>query len=382
MSIASYLKRIYINQVKDHINEIDPTKLWAFLSYIPEPYMKKSNSKYMLKHQNRREAILIGETFNELGYNTLNMRFDKKFSEETLYQKQCKIVFGIEPNFREMAQSCKSALKIYYATGAYYSHQNHMVISRTDDVNERKQSNIPYKRLVGEHNSIDIADYVIQIGSDLTIDTYPEQYKEKIFPIRQSSFEFLNLDFAQKSQVSSNQNYLWFGSHGSILKGLDLVLEFFSNNPSLNLHVIGNVDREFEQVFHRELHETKNIHFHGYIPINGLKLLEIANKCAFIIFPSGSEGGLPGSVINMMRLGLIPIVSRYAADNNVKELGVLMNDVTMGEIEKAIHLSQEIDKNEIMNLYDKNYKYVKENYNLEIFKMDLATSLQKILKRV
>ena len=42
---------------------------WAYISYIPEVYYKKKDLHYMLSHQNKREALIIGEIFHRLGYN-------------------------------------------------------------------------------------------------------------------------------------------------------------------------------------------------------------------------------------------------------------------------------------------------------------------------
>ena len=39
---------------------------WAYISYIPEVYYHKKDKVYMRTHQNKREALIIGEIFYSL----------------------------------------------------------------------------------------------------------------------------------------------------------------------------------------------------------------------------------------------------------------------------------------------------------------------------
>ena len=47
------------------------------------------------------------------------------------------IIFGLDPNFVTMSQKNPQALKIYYATGAYWKHQYSIVKNRIDSFNKK-----------------------------------------------------------------------------------------------------------------------------------------------------------------------------------------------------------------------------------------------------
>lgn len=96
-----------------------------------------------------------------------------------------------------------------------------------------------------------------------------------------------------KNYKDAKKHFLWFGSSRLIHKGLDLLLEIFKELPDLHLHVCGPINNElkFKDIYYEELYNTKNIHTYGFINIQSKSFKGIINKCAFIIFPSCSEGG-------------------------------------------------------------------------------------------
>ncbi|MDK0881997.1 glycosyltransferase [Clostridium perfringens] len=379
--MKKFLKKIIINIVPSYKSIIGKQNKKVICSYINDSFLfEKTNSNILLKHGNKREALVIRDVFNELGFNFYSIRYDKSMRINK-YKKWSnpQIVFGIEPNFEKLSEKYNKSIKIYYATGAYKEHQNKMIKIRTDYVNEYKLSKIPYYRMVSENNAAFKADYIIQIGSKYTIETYPKELRDKIYTIRQSSFEFLNLNINDKKKAYKKNNYMWFGSNGSILKGLDILLEYFKNDPMVNLHIVGPIDDEFIDVFKEELFCTNNINYYGYIPIYDSKLIEIANKCSFIIYPSASEGGVPGSVLNMMKLGLIPILSKYASFDEIDQLGIKIDELNQKQINKAIRKSKKLNEKELEIKFIECSKYVNDNHTLKTFKEDFKRALLKIL---
>lgn len=63
--------RIFRRNKKRHILYSLFNRKWVYISYIPDVYYNKKNTKYMLSHQNKREALVIGDIF----YSTLKLRF-------------------------------------------------------------------------------------------------------------------------------------------------------------------------------------------------------------------------------------------------------------------------------------------------------------------
>lgn len=347
----------------------------VLISYLPFPFRISIDSIEMRKHQNRREAIVIGEVFKEFGFNVDVIYYKKK---TFLPHKDYSIVFGLEPNFEKFAKRNPNAIKIYYATGAYWEFQNSAIFLRTKEVNERRNSNLKPSCLVPPHQSVELADWVIQIGSKFTISTYPPEMQHKIILIRQSSFEFLDSNTEGKNYSSIRKKFLWFGGKGAILKGLDLLLKAFVRRPDLELYIAGAPERDFVKEYANELFHTRNIHFLGWLDIKSETLRQVANSCAFVILPSASEG-VPGSVISMMRFGLVPIVSIPAAVDGMEDFGFLIYSLTPEDVLNVIDRVCNLDEDEIYRRAKLAQDFAKRNFSIETFKHDFKHVLCRAL---
>jgi len=364
---------------RPYIFSNDTNFRYAVISYITGPFNLRFLRSYMLKHQNKETAILICDVFKSLGFNVFVFDASTKLHEIRL-PKEVDVVFGEEPLFEELCKIHPESKKLYFATGAYYEHQNAMVRLLTDELNQLRNVNLPYYRLVKNHSSDELADVIVQIGSSYTLQTYPKHLRKKIRIVRQNTFEFLNYNEQVKKETFSKTTFLYFAGGGSVLKGLHIVLDYFSKRPDLKLHVVAPVEREFAKVFSTELFETKNIFFHGSLPINSHKLLEIANESSFVVLPSGSEGGAPGSVLHMMRLGMVPIVSKYAAFDGIENIGFLLKEISTEALDEAVSEALRLSKEELLKRFKFSYEFVKNNYNSKTFTEDLTRILNECLE--
>lgn len=344
------------------------------VSYLTMPFRMKHKISYLNQHQNRRETLAMADVLESLGFNCTFIRFNSFW----LPQNKCDIIFGLEPNFIKLCKKKNTAKKIYYATGAYYEHQNYIIKRRTDEFNRTHKCNVPYYRLVKPHESVNISDAIIQIGSKYTLQTYPEIFRNKIHIIRQSchSFSFPNF-IEKKSNQFSKKDYIWIGSEGSILKGLDIVIDCFLNHPEINLHIVGIIDSELKEYYSSIIKETPNIHFYGYLDMDSEIIENICLKSTFVIMPSGSEG-VPGAVINMMKLGCIPIVSKYAAFNEIENYGYLMNDLTINSLDEIIIKTKSLKDQELAIMIRKVYDFSNKEFNIQTFKDDFKRVIQEI----
>jgi hypothetical protein len=102
-------------------------------------------------------------------------------------------------------------------------------------------------------------------------------------------------------------------------------------------------------------------------------------KCAFIIFPSCSEGG-GVSVLNCMANGLIPIVTKYASIN-VDDFGIMINNLTSKDVAEAVDEAKNIDNNKLKEMAFKAMKYTRENHSMEIYTKTLYKYLVEILEK-
>lgn len=348
------------------------------ISYLTKPFRYLDDKNYLNGHQNRREVLLLDSVLNNLDFNRRYVRFDCP----TFFKRKYDVVFGLEPNFIKAANKNPDSLKVYYATGAYWKHQNRMIETRTDKFNKEHNSNVKYSRLNQPHNAAEIADYIIQIGSQYTIKTYPEELRNKIIPIRQTCHNFTFENFLnRKIEQFELTDFVWMGSNGTILKGLDLLIDYFLIHPELRLHIIGPIDPDVMDVYENIIKDKDNIKVYGFLDLDSNLIEEIALKCSYVIVPSASEGGCPGAVINMMKLGCIPVVSEYAAFDEIEKFGFLIKDFSLSAIEDTIKELRKITRKDAIEKVKNIFHFANNNFNQNVFVEDMKNAFELILNK-
>ena len=354
------------------VSKIDKNAPWVFISYLAEVFYNLHDKSYLNSHQNKKETIEIVKIFNNLGYNVYIQDYYSGAKLPKL--KKVEIVFGIDILFDKACRYYNPKYKIYYGTGAFWRHQNKQIYTITDNFNKQYNSQIPYRRLTNENCSSEIADKILQIGSHYTIATYPEDLRNKITIIHQSSQLTNDTD---NVCYSLENEYLYLGSSGPLLKGLSLLVDYFSNHKDNILNVVGPVEDDIYKALKNDL--TDNIIFHGYMNVNSEDFKKITDKCNFLVFPSGSEGGCPGSVLTAMKKGLIPIVTPWAAFDEIEEYGYLLKNWDVTSIEQGIEWSHKLSKKEIELRKVKCKRYVSKTYNINRFSEEFYDYFKGIL---
>lgn len=374
--IIGIVKQIYLFVCKDYKVLHEESKNKMLVSYLSEPFRKRNDINYMSKHQNRGETLIMAKVLDSLKISYTFTRLDKPHFSFSGYD----IIFGVEPNFVKASLSNPNAIKIYYATGAYCKHQNEVIMRRTDEFNLKNGTQVPYIRLVQEHEANEISDYIIQIGSKYTLQSYPKELVNKITIIRQSCHNFKFENFLEKKIKSfSKTDFIWMGSAGSILKGFDLVVEYFFEHTEYQLHVLGTIDSDVYDFYKDKLSKFKNIHIYGFVNLDSNTMEEIALKASYVIMPSASEG-CPGSVINMMKLGCIPIVTSYSAFDGIENLGYFIDGYSMQDIDNAITKALNDNSISISERIKNCYEFANCNFNQEVFEEDFKKSILNIIK--
>lgn len=371
ISLINKLRSLLLYKLKittKYISKVGKDHPWVYISYIPDVFYFSFDKAFMHAHQNRKEMIEIVNVFNELGYNV----YCSHYIQAHLPNINFKVIFGIEPGFVQACEKYPNAFKIYYATGAYGGHHNSMIRKRTKEFNMRHASKYPNQRLVPEKKFLTGVDKILQIGSKYTIETYPTDLRNKITTIHQSSTIQVKMN-NQKKDYDNRQDYLWIGSSGEVLKGLDLFLDALCDKQ-YRLHVVGNVSQEFKEIYKNRT----NIRYYGFMDVNSSAFVEICEKCNFLIYPSCTEG-CPGAVINVMRLGVIPIVSQWAADDETEKYGYILKDLSIDAIHDAIEWSNSLSKDEIKKLSEGCMAYSHKMYNILQFKKEFKKYLENIL---
>jgi hypothetical protein len=353
----------------------------VLISYIVRPFKKGAN----LTHTNHAEALQIAQVFDELNYNVDVVNFS---SNKALDYNKYDIVFGFgEPLISSFYKRSRQIpiMTIYYGTGMHICHQNHATLKRVKEVYERKGRWLPSSgRIVDKAWSIQttLVDAIITLGNEVTVESYRKYYTGPIFRIPCSYYRVMNYkDILQKKDFAqARRHFLWFGGEGLIHKGLDLLLEVFKDKPDLHLHVCGPIDDEleFKTCFYDELYKRKNIHTYGFVDLRSDVLTHLIKTCAFVIFPSCSEGQAT-SVVNVMgNGGLVPVVTKESGVS-INDYGIEIKDYNIEEVVQSVREANQLTTKDIMERSFRCGEYIVQHHSLDMFSKAIKNALMEAI---
>ncbi len=352
----------------------------ALLSYIR--FVFEKGYVHDERHTNRYTTFIIAEALSRLGYNVDIINYSDHFSGDI---NKYDVVLGLGNPLEYALQNreSKKTKVIAFGTGCNPFFSNVITISRIVDFYKRSnQLLLSSSRYIREDQPLqhEIADWIILHGSTFARTTYrPDHINSIHAPV-----------FIKKAATRTNEewnvakkNYIWFGSDGAIHKGLDLVIEAFAKTPDCNLYICGNLDseKEFMDYYNPVISSHPNITYQGFVNIDSDLFQEITRKCAFVIYPSASEGNSPAVITCMANGGMIPIVTKNA-DVDLNGFGVLIHDFTVDAVVDSIKKSQILSLEELKTQSE---KIIAETHHLnafDFFKTDFKQKLEDALKAI
>lgn len=278
----------------------------CLLLYVIEPFKSENIN---INHQNQWQAKELARIVGEFGYNVDVMRFDV---QGVKLDKTYDMVIDVHPGFndvyrRNMSDDC---CRIAYITGSNPTFSNLAEADRLKSLYIRRGKHLKQRRYAKPFikSEMEEFDAIFFLGSHYNFETYSEFSLKRVCYINNTgSCDFVTDDYSDKSP----NNFLFLASGGQVHKGLDLLLEVFSENSNLNLFVCSSYKAELDfcMLYRRELFQRKNIYPVGFVNIESETFYEICRKCSYLVLPSCSEANA-GSVLTGMAAGLIPVVSR------------------------------------------------------------------------
>lgn len=230
--------------------------------------------------------------------------------------------------------------KIYYCTGNHWLFQNLAELGRIREFQRRNGIYVAPERQVAPLYSDGVADYMTHFGTSSQLqlfDARPQKHQLDISAVYEPPYK-------RKSIPIARHNFLWLGSGGLVLKGLDLAVEAFAQTPDLHLFIAGHAEREthFWSWLKPMLDKYKNLHYLGWMDVGSVSFADIAHQCVGTVYVSSSEGG-PGSVAQLTHFGLIPIVTETASVRAAEAFGKVIRSEEPTEIvTQLIHAIQEL----------------------------------------
>lgn len=347
----------------------------VLISYITAPFEMDFNIN-RIKHPSNLEVAIIIKTFIDLGYcvDVIHCRNTTKLDE--LRHRKYDIIFGLGEPFYVACKNNPNAVKIVYLTESAPGFSRQMETERIKYYYDRHKKRVPLKRtgayFKDEH--IKQADFGILIGNEFIAKNYKKFYPSlKIVTVPTTGIYNDFFVFDEFGKIDSNV-FVWFGSHGIVHKGLDVLVDAFKAIPEATLLICG-MDKA-EEKYLGNYKKYKNIINKGFINVQSEEFIQIAKSACYVILTSCSEG-MATSVITCMRHGLIPIVTKqcgitvegigyYCEDYHVEYLNTLIKNL-INEPQERLHKSRQ-----------RCYEQANEEYTLSKFEENFKACIKKI----
>ncbi|MEI6417317.1 MAG: glycosyltransferase, partial [Verrucomicrobiota bacterium] len=339
------------------------------------PFKEGVDSPRGRGHTNAFEVVAMAETYRELGYRVEVTDHDDHFY---IPPKDCSVVIDLHGQLERWAPFLpKKCRRILHATTAHWLQANESALRRLSYLRDRKGVALFPRRQVEPSSSVALADEIVVLGNEHTTESFRFANKPITRIPISSAYEFpwpKERDFSQ-----AKKNFLWLGSYGMAHKGLDLLLEAFAQMPELSLTVCGRPEKEkdFFELYKKELTQTSNIHLHGWINMGSPEFLKLARTHAAIIYPSCSEGG-GGSVIHCMHAGMVPLCTREASVD-LEDFGILIKEGTVEGVIEAMKKFVALADNEVEQCAMAAYEHVRRHHTREQFQKNYSAFAKNLL---
>ena len=352
-----------------------PANGHVLLSHLIEPFLLKQGAPVPSSHTVHWEVLQVANTFLGFGYGVDVISFrNRTFIPKRPYSHFIDTRFNFERLAGLLNEDC---VKILYGEIPDISFYNAAESRRLLGVQQRKGVTLQARRWQTPSRAAELADYIMLHGNDFTVDTFRNINK----PIYRLPTSVVSMHpwSDEKDFEACRKRFLWFGSGGLVLKGLDLVLDAFADMPDYHLTICGPVERErdFEQAYGKLLYETPNIQTVGWVDTAGDKFREITRSCVGLVFPSGAEGQA-GSVVACLHAGLIPIVS-YESGVDVHDFGTILKTSSIDEIQTAVRLIGSLPGQQLEAKARMAWEYACTRHTRERYAEELRTIIATIL---
>lgn len=330
--------------------------------YITAPFI----SHEIDSHAAQAQALEIAKIFDEYGYNVDVLDFVSKDKSklrkyDLIFHVDCT---QIEELYPYMNNNCKL---IGYLTGANLVFSNEAIKKRAQGIFDRRGRRLQARRTVEKVYTPEImsrVDAFFLMGNEYILSTYSDLPLKRVFFIVNSGMPQMHP--VQCGDKKDPKSFLFFAGGGQVLKGLDIALEVFSRNQDLTLYICSpfRSERDFCQLYHKELFETNNIKPIGVVDVREEKFQYIAERCAYHIAPSCTEG-MCGSVLTTMQAGIIPVMTKECGVDNPE--GIYLESVDINYINTVVRELAQKDSAWIQQKALQNMEVYKQRYSMEQF---------------
>lgn len=287
-------------------------------------------------------------------------------------------ILGFGEIFPKICDLNTQAKKILFVTENHPDVVKDKYLERLLYYKERNGVKPPYSLKRNKYYSpemFECADYGIIIGNEFNAQyMYPfflKSYRIKVNAIFNSSFSF-----SEKKWTKIRTHFTWFGSNGTIHKGLDILLDYFKLNPDIVLNVFG-LSKAEKPIMNR-YKNISNIIFNDRVSVQSQSFIDnVVMNNTFVILPSCSEGMASG-VATCMAHGLIPIVTRESG-LDPQPFILELDDYYLESIDSLIKTVLTYSNEELSRLSRECYDYASKEFSLDNFTSNFANIIDDII---
>ncbi len=328
------------------------------------------------------ESYRTAIALNKLGYLVTIVNRDVKIKLKGKFDLYYGLAIGGSGRYFEYYfQISKNApIKIALSPGASQDITIKNYQDRVKSFEERNNFiiNESIKRFgnVSFNNLMNETDAIFYHGHDFTLSSYsqvntkkykiPSPIKDNIIPTFEKN---------QNHHLRTKRFFFYSGS-GLLHKGLDLIIEAFADLHDFELYIaVLTPESWFIKYYKDILSKSPNINWLGSIKSDSKTMKEITMKCGFVISASCSDAD-PVSIIECMRYGMIPVVTRET-DISIKNKLEIKNP-TVKSVKESIILSSKLSSNEVKKLSIESYIASLNNYS-DCYGRALEKSLVEVI---
>lgn len=303
----------------------------ALVSYVPGPVLDSALGIRPLAFSNHGISREIVRTLNTLGLavDLVDFRDIDPFAGG-IYDMWIQHG-GVNYEALKAAGNGSDRL-VYFSTGSYWRFNNESSETRAEAFYERHGVRLAPERTIGlgEDAPLSDAGWIIGIGNAITRATYSAH--SRVWMLPNASYAADRIASSDVRHPHQRRGFVFCAGGGSLHKGLDLVLECFARRRE-HLYLMCRIDPEFRRFYGGLLDAASNIHELGFVNPRSRQFTSVGTRCLCALLPSCSEGQ-PGSVVEMMARGCIPVVSRESG-LDVDRFGILLEECSVGAIDAA-----------------------------------------------
>lgn len=321
------------------------------------------------------EILSMIKVFSELGYCIdVIGSYDIK-SIDYVKVKTYDIIFGFGETFYQLTQLQPKAVSVLYMT------ENHPLISYREEqkrlvyFQSRHRKGVKISRSGSFYTLVHLEKLYSHVITMSEIAPFEPLYKKpySIFPTGIINPNFKN---KIKNHQSSRKNFLWLGSDDAIHKGLDLLIDIFSQRQDIVLHIGGLSDKDKKIL---NIPKRENIINYGYIDVKSNLFLEIIENCSYSILPSCSEG-CATSITTSMLHALIPIVIKDTGFNRLGENAIFLKDYKIDYIDSVLTKLSREDPDRLSLFSKKVFDFAHKKFLIQTFEKNFKTIMNDILE--